>query len=533
MKRIAVENSIIVLEAKGSWVWENGQATTEVKVPRGDAQRFTVNGVPALLEGSIVDAIKEQISRNKYCHVPAATKPGGIASVEVTVENSSLSSKLFYQGHPLATSDTLGTFTLSAADRSQTSPQDIDPIGVHSGSWHIKETSQEVCLETDDKWQSSRSPVDRNALISDTSQAAISDDQKMKIEGRLHFWIKAFIPDPDQVRWKKNPYTKKKGNEWVFDPLSEKNPFTKTKEGKWVVKPPLPDAAIFDRSLSWCFETDNRGFLPDPKAPAKVTSEFVFVIRDGDASIEKAGGRDMLRAGQSKAVYCNTGTIARNPRPGKVESDLEELKITTQDNLKVLNFEVEARNPHFMIAPIVNYGVTLSYDVKRKKVHIKVKGQVFPAFEAYYQWNDGPVKKFLEAVPIGTPAHLIDLGLPIIVSSAKVKSSFQIPVKGSARSSVIPLLSDSSSEGECEIIGATCKTPTGRRAKLSDLLGMFRHRLRRRGIWSTSQRPQSSDNKVSLAIYKQTCPVGPCRDRTPVRGKVWNQVGSISTGAAT
>ena len=62
---------------------------------------------------------------------------------------------------------------------------------------------------------------------------------------------------------------------------------------------------------------------------------------------------------------------------------------------------------------------------------------------------------------------------------------------------------------------------------------MFRHRIRRQGICSTSQRPQSSDNEVSLTVYEQTCPVWPCRDRTPARGEGWKQVGFSSTGAST
>ena len=73
------------------------------------------------------------------------------------------------------------------------------------------------------------------------------------------------------------------------------------------------------------------------------------------------------------------------------------------------------------------------------------------------------------------------------------------------------------------------------RAKFSDLIfgDVSASDVIRQGICSTSQRPQSSDNEVSLAVYEQTCPVWPCRDRTPARGEGWNEVGFSSTGAST
>ena len=150
MKKIAIENSLVVLEAGGPWLWENGQ-TIEAQIHRGDARQLTVNGVPALLRNNVVAAIKEEISKNKYRHLPAASNPGGIASVEVTVNDSSLSSHFLYRGEPLVTSDTSGTFTLSAREPSTIpgSPPVADPIGIHSGSWRFKEAGQEMCLEAE------------------------------------------------------------------------------------------------------------------------------------------------------------------------------------------------------------------------------------------------------------------------------------------------------------------------------------------------------------------------------------------------
>jgi len=67
--------------------------------------------------------------------------------------------------------------------------------------------------------------------------------------------------------------------------------------------------------------------------------------------------------------------------------------------------------PFFVGALDIDYSVDLTYDRARKALSYKITTDRFPAYEAYAQLDDGPVRKILSQDPSGASVwSLLDLG---------------------------------------------------------------------------------------------------------------------------
>ena len=147
MKQLAVRGATITLLPRGSWIWDDGP---KLEIRAGEANApISVDGVPVLLRKNVIDTLRDQIAAKKYRHVVAASDPGLIASVDVTVDDPSLSEGILFGDERFATSETSGTFTIRVGKPSVipgTQPV-IDSAAEHSGSWRISDPAQASCFE--------------------------------------------------------------------------------------------------------------------------------------------------------------------------------------------------------------------------------------------------------------------------------------------------------------------------------------------------------------------------------------------------
>lgn len=119
-------------------------------------------------------------------------------------------------------------------------------------------------------------------------------------EWKVHFWMKAFIPKAHQ---------------------GLPNYIKKTTLGTWVVPAPtLPNLVDIGNLSGSCFVTDNRDFDEDPAASARVTTEFILMIKDRKLQITKHPERDIVRIGETYNVDCNNGKNLRPPETEKGDS---------------------------------------------------------------------------------------------------------------------------------------------------------------------------------------------------------------------
>lgn len=238
----------------------------------------------------------------------------------------------------------------------------------------------------------------------------------VRAEYRIHFWMKAFIPNhhpglPDYIK--------------------------KTENGNWVIAAPsIPGSEIIGlgKLEGTCFVTDNRGFDKSPTASARVTIELIFVVnrKTRQVSIERAEGRDKIRIGSSHNVDCKTGKELQPPRTADISNDVK-----TQDAVKIIGITASVPNPYYEIGgsmarfapPLksIKFDVIFEYDLFGGKVELKGDAGSFPSFEAYYKLNDGGVTSIIEWVPYkdSTAAALADLGLGINMRNFSTKISLR------------------------------------------------------------------------------------------------------------
>ena len=151
MRKIAIADSTVTLTANALWSWKNGREL-KVRIAAGDTP-FSIMGQSVLLGERVLQVLKEEILKQKYRHLPNVTRPGGIASVDVRADDSTLSQHIFLDGRKMATSQTCGTFLINTA----TSPSFIDPpppaasvpdpLCSHPGSWRVEVPGPEICTE--------------------------------------------------------------------------------------------------------------------------------------------------------------------------------------------------------------------------------------------------------------------------------------------------------------------------------------------------------------------------------------------------
>ena len=162
-KNIAICDLTVMLTTDGSWSWENGRKV-EIRVS-GDAIPFRVGGRSVLTRERIVKVLANEIPKRKYRHL-GATRSGGIASVQVHVDEPTLSQLTFFGGKRLVTSETGGAFVITAGLRSimdSGSSPVPDPIGMHKGSWEVKDDLRGVFTEK--KWTAGADAVGTMGLV--------------------------------------------------------------------------------------------------------------------------------------------------------------------------------------------------------------------------------------------------------------------------------------------------------------------------------------------------------------------------------
>jgi len=216
-------------------------------------------------------------------------------------------------------------------------------------------------------------------------------------EWKVHFWMKAFIPKTHQGR---PDYIKK------------------TTLGTWVVPAPTLPSLVDIGSLSGsCFVTENRDFYEDPTAPARVTTEFILIIKDRKLEIVKNAERDIVRIGETPNVTCITGQNLRPPEVDKSDS-VSIGNIRSSGFTRVFFVKASSSNPFYRLAgltvsPAIDYSFSLTYNYLDRKLYITGTTGYFPAFEAYYSINDGPVQTLLKRSPHGdsTASALADFNL--------------------------------------------------------------------------------------------------------------------------
>jgi len=207
-------------------------------------------------------------------------------------------------------------------------------------------------------------------------------------QARLHVYLRAFIP----LNHSGNPG-------YVRAVLS--------KPGMFVIPSPIPG----DTS---CFLTDNRLFTEDVDASSRATTEFVLVVANGAASIEKAGGREIHRTSPSHRVDCQTGADLVPPKTASV-SNMHIGAPAVADGIAQVVVDGRASNPLVTPSPDIQYGGTLTFDTSRNTLRFRGSVAVFPAYEAFAQLNGGKVVKLFQSPPAAntTARDLIDFGTGI------------------------------------------------------------------------------------------------------------------------
>lgn len=230
-------------------------------------------------------------------------------------------------------------------------------------------------------------------------------------EWKVHFWMKAFIPKAHQ---------------------GLPNYIKRTTLGTWVVPAPTLPSLVDIGSLSGsCFVTDNRDFDGDPTAAARVTTEFILMIKDRKLQIKKHAERDIVRIGETHNVDCNNGKNLSPPKTEKSES-VSIGNIRSSGFKRVFFVKASSSNPFYRLAgltvsPAIDYSFSLTYNYLDRRLYIKGMTGYFPAFEAYYSIDDGPVQTLLRRPPHGdsTASALADFNLGI--NSQNFEGSIPLP----------------------------------------------------------------------------------------------------------
>lgn len=382
MKKIATENSIVVLTPSGAWSWASGR---QLKIPvTGSTAPFTVNGEPVLLEKNVVDVLKAGIPKQMYRHCDAATDCGGIASADVRVGNNSLSRRISVAESKLATSETSGTFSIQASKPSSVNGAP-DPIGRHAGSWRIKDARQAICTETG----RFRPVSGRGGDIEGgrDGEAEVANGQAGGEIDEVRIWMKAFIPNehPDKELIRQIPGRK---NRWMLN---------------------------FPKYPSTCFETDHRGFSDDPDAEAKVTTDFTLRFDGAKAEVSPGNGA-AHQPGRSRLVACDTGKLQKEATGQFARGGRALGAPHVADGSVQIIGGVSIRNPFTppVISPFIDYSFDLVYAKDNGTLTFSITVGAFPAFEAYVSLNGLPARKVL-TVPVGrSPIDLYDLGLGVV-----------------------------------------------------------------------------------------------------------------------
>lgn len=220
-------------------------------------------------------------------------------------------------------------------------------------------------------------------------------------ERTIHFWIKSFIPS-------------KSASKSVALQLTDSG-------GTVIPVPyaPIPTSVPYPQRLNIneCFSTDDRDFSANPTASARVTTEFLIKINGRNMRVESVPGRDIARYDPTHHVNCKTGEIILSLTANKTVhvGEVKEDKFA-----RVLYVSASVGDPFYVNAPKVDYKISFRYDILARKITIEGSTGVFPAFEAYIEY-DGETKTVLRRMPDpnSTAYSLFDLNMGINTNNFK------------------------------------------------------------------------------------------------------------------
>jgi len=211
-------------------------------------------------------------------------------------------------------------------------------------------------------------------------------------ERRVRIWIDAFIPAEHPT----NPgYIKRAQN------------------GRTVIEAPENPLLGFVGIKGSCFATDDRAFSSSPTVSARVMIETVAVVRGRDiVRTEDPPGRPPIRIGATDNVDCTSGALLSSKT-----APADGTRITPVKNGNfVSSFGIisKAANPFYpsLITPKIDIDAVVERRYLKRDIRVYGAIGVFPAFEAYYSIDGGPVTRLFTLPPgPGTTAlDLVDFG---------------------------------------------------------------------------------------------------------------------------
>ncbi len=197
----------------------------------------------------------------------------------------------------------------------------------------------------------------------------------------VDLWFGAFIPSTDEGR-----------ADYIVP----------TSDGTHVVQAPP-----FLTLKGTCFSTDNRSFDSSTKASSRVFIKIRLIINGADMTTATAVER---RVGPTHNVDCKTGKDLQPPKTA-ISDTLVVHDVVKANFARTLYLEAASANPFFPsvqvpgthmslgISPDIDFKISIRYDFLARKMVLNGTVGYFPAFEAYYSLNDGPVKTIYQLGP--------------------------------------------------------------------------------------------------------------------------------------
>ena len=187
----------------------------------------------------------------------------------------------------------------------------------------------------------------------------------------IEIWIRAFIPNRhDSNRGYLQPVP---GRPW-----------------QTMFKNPLPDRKDLIRR---CSRTDDRTFSSDKDASARIGGRATVRL---DWPTVPIG--EIHPPSQSVEVDCETG--AETCRENVDTSRSKFGPVIAQGDIVRLMVHGEAAHACFLVAPDIHYDGEFIIDLAANTVRFAGKIGRFPAFEAYFQIDRGPVRAIFQQLPV-------------------------------------------------------------------------------------------------------------------------------------
>lgn len=184
--------------------------------------------------------------------------------------------------------------------------------------------------------------------------------------------------------------------------------------GKFMLQGPLGA----NGPLGMCFDTDNRAFVSDPVASARITTDFTIEVTDPPV-ITPTVKSERFRSGVSHRLNCVSGQVDATAQ-ADVSGCTMGQPIRTPTEVQIIT-GCSAANP-LLPAPAIDYGGSFIYNLR--KFTLSFEGDVgsFPSFEIYASLNGGMFVQLLAQAPTAGagPFSLFDLWLHVNTNQIKI-----------------------------------------------------------------------------------------------------------------